>query len=518
MTGVSATALERSRLLARVRAAGTWDVLVIGGGATGLGCAVDAAARGHAVLVLEAHDFAKGTSSRATKLIHGGVRYLAQGNIPLVREALSERSRLLANAPHLVRPLRFVVPAYRRRDALLYGAGLGVYDFLAGSYGIGRRRRLDADETVAALPTVRTDGLRGGIAYWDAQFDDARLAIALMRTVFDLGGVAVNYVGVDALVVENGRIVGVRARDAESGERFSVAARVVINATGVWADRLRWLEDPHARPLLRPSQGVHVVVERDFLPGTDAMLVPRTADGRVLFVIPWQGKVLIGTTDTPRDDVASEPAPLAGEVDFILAAAGAYLVRAPTRADLRSVFVGLRPLLGGAGRTSALSREHLVEVSPGGLVTITGGKWTTYRRMAAEAVDAAEHVAGLAQRACATATLALHGATTQAGADCYGSERALIDALPGGARIIHPGLALTEAEVRHAVRHELARTVEDVLARRHRVLFFDAALAAAAAPAVARLLADELDRDAAWGEAETARFRALAAQYGARDA
>lgn len=517
---MSATALERSRLLARVRAAGTWDMLVIGGGATGLGCAVDAAARGHAVLVLEAHDFGKGTSSRATKLIHGGVRYLAQGNVPLVREALSERSRLLANAPHLVRPLRFVVPVFRRRDALLYGAGLGIYDFLAGSHGIGRRRRLDADETIATLPTVRTDGLRGGIAYWDAQFDDARLAIALMRTVFDLGGTAINYVGVEALVIENRRVVGVRARDAESGEPFSVAARVVINATGVWVDRLRHLEDPYAHPLLRPSQGVHVVVDRDFLPGTDAMLVPRTADGRVLFVIPWQGKVLIGTTDTPRDDVAIEPTPLAGEVDFILGAAGAYLARRPTRADLRSVFVGLRPLLGGAGRTStrALSREHLVEVSPGGLVTITGGKWTTYRRMAEEAVDAAEHAAGLAHRACATATLALHGATTQAGADCYGSERALIDVLPGSARLVHPGLVLTEAEVRHAVRHELARTVDDVLARRHRVLFFDAALAAAAAPAVARLLADELDRDAAWCEAETARFRALAAQYAGREA
>jgi glycerol-3-phosphate dehydrogenase len=518
--GASAPAPDRAGLLARVRAAGTWDIVVIGGGATGLGCAVDAAARGHTVLVLEAHDFGKGTSSRATKLIHGGVRYLAQGDIALVREALHERSRLLANAPHLVRPLRFVVPVYRRRDALLYGAGLGIYDLLAGSHRIGRRRRLDPVETIAALPTVRADGLRGGIAYWDAQFDDARLAIALMRTVIDLGGVALNYAGVDALAIDNGRVVGVRARDAESGERFSVAARVVINATGVWADRLRGLEGRDVRPLLRPSQGVHVVVDRDFLPGTDAMLVPRTADGRVLFVIPWQGKVLIGTTDTPRDDVVIEPAPLAGELDFILGAAGAYLVRPPTRADLRSVFVGLRPLLGGAGRTStsALSREHLVEVSPGGLVTVTGGKWTTYRRMAEEAVDAAEQVAGLPHRACTTATLALHGATTQAGADGYGSERALIDTLPGSGHVIHPGLALTEAEVRHAARHELARTVEDVLARRHRVLFFDAALAAAVAPTVARLLADELGGDAAWCEAETARFRALAAQYAGRGA
>lgn len=512
--------LDRAGLLERLRTGGRWDVLVIGGGASGLGCAVDAAARGHSVLLVEAHDFGKGTSSRATKLIHGGVRYLAQGRMPLVREALCERSRLLANAPHLVRPLRFVVPAYRRRDLVVYGLGLSLYDALAGAQALGRWCRLDRRETLAALPTVRPDGLRGGIAYWDAQFDDARLAIALMRTVFDLGGIAVNYVAVEDLIVEAGRVVGARARDVESGERFAVAARVVINATGVWADRLRRLEDPRCRPLLRPSQGVHVVVDRDFLPGTDALLVPRTADGRVLFVIPWQGKVLIGTTDTPRDDVALEPEPLQGEVDFLLETVAAYLARPPMRADLRSVFAGLRPLLGaaGSGRTGALSREHLVEVSPGGLVTVTGGKWTTYRRMAEETVDAAERSGRLARHACVTAELALHGATVQAGADLYGSERALIDTLPGAGCAVHPGLVLSEAEVRHAARHELARTVEDVLARRNRVLFFDAALAAAAAPAVARLLADELGRDAAWCEADTARFRAVAGQYAGREA
>ena len=509
------TPLARDVLLDRLRARRRWDVVVIGGGATGLGCAVDAAARGYSTLLLEAHDFAKGTSSRATKLIHGGVRYLAQGNLPLVREALAERSLLLANAPHLVHPLRFVVPAYRWHDRPLFGAGLMLYDLLAGAHGIGRSQQLDAADTLAALPTARADGLKGGIAYWDAQFDDARLAIALMRTLFDLGGLALNYLAVEGLVIETGRITGVRARNTESGEAVQVAARAVVNATGVWADSVRRLERPAAQSLLRPSQGAHVVVDRDFLPGDDALLVPHTADGRVLFVIPWQGKVLIGTTDFPRDDLPLEPKPLAGEVDFILATAARYLVRAPRRSDVRSVFVGLRPLIGASAvaATRRLSREHFIEVSPAGLVTITGGKWTTYRRMAQDTVDTAQSVAGLPRRECRTAALRLHGATAAFSRDPYGSERDAVDALPGGRRRLQQGLNLTEAEVRHALRHELARTVEDVLARRHRALFLDASLAAAAAPAVAAILAEELGRDDDWRIGEIGRFESLARQY-----
>jgi glycerol-3-phosphate dehydrogenase len=507
--------MSRPALLGRLGAARTWDVLVIGGGATGLGCALDAAARGYSTVLLEAHDFAKGTSSRATKLIHGGVRYLAQGNLALVREALVERARLLANAPHLVHPLRFVVPAYRWHDKPLFGAGLSLYDALAGRHGIGPSRVLDPARTVAALPTVNPVGLKGGIAYWDAQFDDARLAIALMRTLFDLGGLALNYLPVDGLAVDGGRVCGVHAHDAESGARFGLAARTVINATGVWADTIRRLERPAACALLRPSQGVHVVVERDFLPGDHALLVPHTADERVLFAIPWQDRVLIGTTDSARSDLPLEPAPLDGEIDFILDTASRYLRRAPTRADVRSVFVGLRPLLGAgnAAATRRLSREHCIEVSPGGLVTITGGKWTTYRRMAEDAIDTAQSVARLPQRSAATATLRLHGATEGACADPYGSERASVDALPGAGSRLHAALTLTAAEVRHAARVELARTVEDVLARRHRALFLDAAAAAAAAPAVARLLAEELGRDAAWCEDELVRFATLARQY-----
>lgn len=484
--------MTRAALLDRLRATPRWDVLVIGGGATGLGCAVDAAARGHATLLLEAHDFAQGTSSRSTKLIHGGVRYLAQGRVGLVREALAERSLLLANAPHRVRRQRFVVPVYRHRDLFVLGAGLTAYDWLAGRHSLGASRLLSPAQTLAALPGVRRDGLVGGIAYHDARFDDARLAIDLMRTVLDLGGLALNRLPVTGLVHAGGRLTGVTARDAERDEPFEIAARVVINATGVWADGLRRLDDREAPPQLAPSQGAHLVIDRAFLPGDDALLIPRTPDGRVLFVIPWQGKVLLGTTDTPRTDTPLEPRPLPAEIDFILDTAGRYLARPPGRADVRSAFAGLRPLIGAGpgGGTANLSREHLIQVSASGLVSVAGGKWTTYRHMAEQIVDRAQQVAGLPARPCPTATLRLHGASP--GNDILGNDRALIDALPGAGVRLHPRLDLSEAEVRHAARHEQARDVDDVLARRHRALFIDARAAREAAAAVARILADEL--------------------------
>lgn len=484
--------MQREPLLERLRTAPRWDVVVIGGGATGLGCAVDAAARGYSTLLLEAHDFAQGTSSRSTKLIHGGVRYLAQGRLGLVREALAERATLLATAPHLVYPLRFVVPVYRQWDRLVLAAGLTAYDWLAGRHGLGPSRLLSARETAAALPGLQPAGLVGGIACMDARFDDARLAIALMRTVFDLGGTAINYLPVTGLRHEGGRVAGVTARDGETGETFAIAARVVINATGVWSDEVRRLDDPSATRRLAPSQGAHVVLERRFLPGRDALLIPRTPDGRVLFVIPWQQHLLLGTTDTPRADCPLEPQPFAEEIDFILATAGRYLAQRPTRADVRSAFAGLRPLLGGAGGTAQLSREHAIDVSAAGLVTVAGGKWTTYRRMAEDVIDHAAGSAGLPPRPCPTARLALHGSPGAPGADGYGTDRAEIDRLPGATRRLHPAFTLSEAEVRHGARHEQAREVEDMLARRHRALFVDAPAAIEAAPAVAAILADEL--------------------------
>lgn len=505
----------RDALIARLSATPEWDIVIIGGGATGLGCAVDAAARGYAVLLVEARDFAAGTSSRSTKLIHGGVRYLAQARFGLVREALRERAHLLRNAPALVHPLRFVVPARTRLGRAALGVGLGLYDRLAAEGGVGRSVTLDPAGLHAALPGLRDEGLAGGMAYWDAQFDDAGLALALARTAARLGALVLNHCALSALVVEAEQVRGVRLRDTLSGREWTVAARCVVNAAGVWGDAVRRLADPAAVPSLRPSQGVHLVVDGDFLPGRDALLVPRTADGRVLFMIPWLGKLLIGTTDTARDDTPDEPAPLAGEIDFLLATAAQWLRRPPALADVRSVFAGLRPLLGGpgGGATGRLSREHRVEVSPQRLVSVLGGKWTTYRRMAEDAIDAAESVAGFARRPSRTAGLALDAPPVLPGSagDSGEGRLPLIPERTGSA------LLPTVGQVRQAVHESFALTVEDVLARRSRALFLDAALATAAAPAVARTLAREFGWSPARETAEVACFVALAARYRPRN-
>ncbi|HYF17486.1 MAG TPA: glycerol-3-phosphate dehydrogenase/oxidase, partial [Ramlibacter sp.] len=387
--------MTREESIGRLGDARLWDIAIIGGGATGLGVALDAAARGFSVVLLESHDFGGGTSSRATKLVHGGVRYLAQGNIALVREALHERTVLLRNAPHLAQPLPFVMPTYKLWETPFYGAGLKLYDGLAGRAGLGGTRFLNRSETLEALPTVRTQGLKGGVEYWDGQFDDARLALALARTAAARGALVLNYCAVSGLVHENGRVAGLRCEDRESGEAFEVRARCVINAAGVWVDQLRQLDGEAigrpVRPMVAPSQGVHVVVEPHFLPGRHALMVPKTADGRVLFGVPWLGKLILGTTDTPRADLPREPRPFREELDFILREAGRYLVKAPRLDEVLSVWVGLRPLVkpqdDDGGNTKALSREHTVLVSSSGMVTVTGGKWTTYRAMAEDVLD-----------------------------------------------------------------------------------------------------------------------------------
>ena len=479
------------------------DIAIIGGGATGLGVALDAAARGFSVLLVDSHDFAKGTSSRATKLVHGGVRYLAQGNIALVREALHERSTLLANAPHLAQPLAFVMPSYRFWEAPFYGIGLKLYDMLAGKAGLGATEFLSRNQTLALLPNAQAAGLKGGVKYWDGQFDDARLALALARTAAKEGALLVNYCAATGLVHESGKLVGLRLQDQESGEEFSIKAGCVVNAAGVWVDQFR-LQDGQATghptaAMVAPSQGVHVVVDRSFLPGGHALLVPKTADGRVLFAVPWLGKVILGTTDTPRLDLAREPVPFKEEVDFILNESARYLSRAPLASDIKSIWVGLRPLVkppqnDEGEKTQALSREHTVMVSKSGLVTVTGGKWTTYRAMAGDVINACFKAALLPERSgMATESLQLVGAqaakikiSEAPGIHLYGSEAAAVQALPGADRQLGGGLS--EAMVRFAARFEYARSVEDVLARRSRLLFLDAALAADLSPEVARLL------------------------------
>jgi glycerol-3-phosphate dehydrogenase len=517
---------RRSDLISRLAESRHYDVAVIGGGATGLGVALDAAVRGFSVVLVESHDFAKGSSSRATKLVHGGVRYLAQGNISLVREALQERSTLLNNAPHLAQPLAFVMPSYKFWEAPFYGVGLKMYDALAGKSGLGATEFLNRTETCTLLPNIKRDGpggrLKGGVKYWDGQFDDARLALALARTAAAKGALLINYCAATGLVHKNGKVAGLNVKDVETGKTYPINSSCVINATGVWVDQFR-MEDGRAigrsvKAMVAPSQGVHIVVERSFLPGNHAMLIPKTADGRVLFAVPWLGKIILGTTDTPRDDLVREPLAFEEEIDFILAESARYLTEAPTKADIKSVWVGLRPLVKTAAddgdNTKRMSREHTVLASKSGLITVTGGKWTTYRAMAEDVLETCFAAQLLpARQGGKTTDLKLVGAqqvkksiTDIPGIHLYGSEAAAVSSMPGAGRALGGGL--TEAMVRFAARHEYARTVEDVLARRSRLLFLDAALAKSLATSVAALLQQETGLEPKLGE-----FMLLCGQY-----
>ena len=490
--------LSREQSFAKLTQSPRFDMIVVGGGATGLGTALDAASRGLSVAVFESHDFASGTSSRATKLVHGGVRYLAQGHIPLVREALRERSRLLANAPHNAHPLQFVMPSFQWWERPFYGVGLKMYDALSGSHGLGATEFLSIAETRQALPGVRSDGLSGGVRYWDGQFNDARLAIDLARTAASFGALVFNYCKVDRLIEDAGKVTGARVVDQETGQGYDVQSNCVINATGVWVDALRGADTSAAKPhLVRPSRGVHLVVSRDFMPTDSAMLIPKTRDGRVLFIVPWLGHLILGTTDTPVDTASREPHADTADVDFILGEAAHYLKRAPTRADVLSIWSGLRPLVqdvsaGQNQSTKAISREHTIEIAANGLLTVTGGKWTTYRAMSedvmAHALAAKLLPAGTSPH-CVTDDLSILGADSP----CNTPDMAC---------------AGDPEFVRYALEHEFARTVSDVLARRSRVLFLDAKAAKKLAPAVARAMTE-----LGIGDPDAASLTSLAQQY-----
>jgi glycerol-3-phosphate dehydrogenase len=515
--------MKREEMVGKVRQrTEPWDIVVIGGGATGMGVAVDAAARGLSVVLLEAHDSGKGTSSRSTKLVHGGVRYLEQGNIPLVMSALKERGLLRQNAPHLVHDLAFIVPNYSWWEAPFYGIGLKLYDMLAGRYGFGASRLLSKEETLELLPALEPEELRGGVIYYDGQFDDARLLIHLAMTAADHGAVLLNYCPATGLLRDGeGYVNGVTARDEETGEELTLAARMVVNATGVFTDSIRQMADPNAEQLVVTSQGIHLVFERSFLRGDTALMVPKTSDGRVLFVIPWHGHAVAGTTDTPVDAPSLEPRPFDEEIEFILETAARFFVRPPTRADVLAVYVGLRPLVKGDGKTSALSRDHVIHVDTSGLLTITGGKWTTYRHMAEDCVDHAITLGKLPDADCTTKNLRIHGYMEDSGSlgslEVYGADaekiRALAAARPALAARLHPALPYIAAEVVWAAREEMARTVEDVLARHTRALFLNAGAAIVMAEPVARLLAGELGRDEGWVAAQVKQFTELAQQY-----
>jgi glycerol-3-phosphate dehydrogenase len=502
---------------------GGWDFLVIGGGATGLGVAVDAAARGYRTLLVEQHDFAKGTSSRSTKLVHGGVRYLKQGNISLVLEALRERGLLCENAPHLVHHLEFIVPIYSWWEGPFYGIGMKIYDRLAGKLGLSPSRVLTREETLKLIPTLEPAGLQRGVSYYDGQFDDSRLAANLAQTIFDLGGVAINYMPVVSLIKEDDLIVGATVRDSETGSEYQVKARAVINATGVFSDAIRKMDEPDAKTVIAASQGSHVVLPKSFLPGNSAVMVPHTPDGRVLFAVPWHDHVVVGTTDISVDNISIEPVPMDEEIGFILTNAAKYLSKRPSRSDILSVYAGLRPLVkvGDAKSTSALSRDHTILISNAGLLTIAGGKWTTYRKMAQDAVEQAQIMAGLEERPCTTEHLQIHGWTKQSISEpnlrVYGADAPAIQELarkePALAEKLHSELPYIGAEVVWAVHQEMARTVEDVLSRRTRALLLGARASIEAAPRVAELMARELKRGEDWQKQTVRDFQQVAQGY-----
>lgn len=516
---------DRDEIIRSLAPDKTWDIIIVGGGATGLGTALDAASRGYQTLLLEQADFAKGTSSRSTKLVHGGVRYLAQGNIGLVREALRERGLLLKNAPHLVKNLPFIIPNYRWWEGLYYSIGLAFYDLLAGKLSLGKTKHISKKETLERLPGVEPKSLYGGVVYHDGQFDDSRLAINLAQTALEQGATVLNYFKVTGLEKDKDKkLAGVVAEDKETGKTYQLKAKAVINATGVFVDDLLQMDTPGSKPLVRSSQGVHLVFDRSFMSSADALMIPKTDDGRVLFAVPWHDKLVVGTTDTPLDEHSLEPVALEKEVDFILNNAARYLKTAPQRKDILSVFAGLRPLAAPqdeSSKTKEISRGHKIIVSGSGLITITGGKWTTYRKMAEDSVDKAMETAGLAPAVCRTQDLPVHGSDRLSDWNyhlyVYGSDREQLLALAGENKAwsekLHPNYEYVQAEVIWAIRHEMARTVEDVLARRVRLLFLDAKAALEAAPLAAKLLAAELGRDSLWQEAQITSFKKLAQAY-----
>ena len=518
------TPFNREETMARLaERSASWDMVVIGGGATGAAVAMDAAARGYSVALVERHDFGKGTSSRSTKLVHGGVRYLQQGNISLVLEALKERGLLRDNAPHLVHDLPFVVPNYTWWEAPFYGIGLRLYDVLAGRHGFGRSRPLSRKQTLDRIPTIETGGLRGGVIYYDGQFDDARLLVNMIQTAAERGAACANYAEALRLIKRAGMVRGVAVLDRETGREFILKARAVINATGPFTDAVRVMDEPEAAPIIKPSQGVHIVLPKSFLPGNSAIMVPHTDDGRVLFAIPWHGRAVVGTTDTPIEMVAEEPVALEEEFEFLLTHTARYLSKDPEPGDVLSVFAGVRPLVdaGGADSTASLSRDHTLHISRSGLVTITGGKWTTCRKMAEDTVDQAAMVAGLDPAPCPTASLRIHGYNNKPSdfgdLAVYGSDalslRNMLRERGEWCGRLHPAFTTRLGEVAWAVRNEMARTVEDFLARRTRALLLDARASIEAAPAVAALMAELLGRDAAWRDGQVLAYGKLARRY-----
>ena len=515
--------MNRDEMLSRISDKGcTWDFAVIGGGATGMGIAVEAASRGYSAALFEQNDFGAATSSRSTKLVHGGVRYLKQGNISLVLEALKERGILRQNAPHLVKSQAFIVPTYDWWEGPFYGIGLKLYDLMAGEGGFGHSEILNKEETLSQIPNIETDGLNGGVRYFDGQFDDSRMVINLAQTAVEQGGIVLNYTKVVKLLKTSNVLSGLIVHDLENDKEYEIKARAVINATGVFTDSIRKLDEPESVPVMQPSQGIHIVLDKSFLKGDAAIMVPRTSDGRILFAVPWLDSVIVGTTDTPVKEIEIDPLPMENEVDFLLENIARYLSKDPEKKDILSVFAGLRPLVspGKNSDTANISREHMILVSRSGLVTIAGGKWTTYRKMAETTVDQAIVNSHLDFQPSVSVALQIHGYHNHAqnfgGLACYGSDalhiQNLISTDPALGDFIFKDLILS-AEVIWAVENEMARTVEDFLSRRRRALILDAQAAIDSAPFVAKLMAKKLNKKKKWQKEQVETFTANAQKY-----
>jgi len=514
--------MNRQEQINRLSTISEFDICIIGGGATGLGIAVDAASRGCKTILFEKHDFAKGTSSRSTKLVHGGVRYLQQGNIKLVMEALKERGLLKQNAPHLVKNQSFVIPNYKWWENPFYGIGLKVYDWMAGSLGFGPSKFLDKEETMALAPNLDEEDLRGGVLYHDGQFDDARLAIHLAMTSVDYGGTVLNYFSVEGLIKEDGIVCGVLVKDVINEKEFEVKSKVIINATGIFSDNITKMDDANAEPMISHSQGIHLVFDKEYLPTDTAIMIPRTDDGRVLFAVPWHNKIIVGTTDTPVAKATEEPVALQEEVDFIMQHISKYLRKDPLYTDIKSVFAGLRPLVKSNSKiTSVISREHHISISDSEMISITGGKWTTYRKMAEDVMEIAIHKAGMSERVCRTKDLRIHGYKNITDYTTplyyYGSDadsiRELIKSNAELGELIHPSLPYIKAEIIWAVQNEMCMTIEDALARRTRALLLDAKAAIESAQTVAQLMAKEMGKDNDWIKKQIGMFNSIAEKY-----
>ena len=532
--------MNRQEQLLKLDSTKEFDICIIGGGATGLGIAVDAASRGCKTVLLEKYDFAKGTSSRSTKLVHGGVRYLQQGNIKLVMEALKERGLLKKNAPHLVKNQSFVIPNYKWWENSFYGIGLKVYDWMAGSLGLGPSKFLSKEESLAIAPNLDEDGLRGGVLYHDGQFDDARLAIHLAMTAADHGAVVSNYISVEGLIKVNGKVCGVIAKDNIENKEYEIKAKAVINATGIFSDTIVKMDDPDAEPLISHSQGIHLVFDKEFLLSDTAIMIPRTDDGRVLFAVPWHNKIIVGTTDTPVmiNDAAPtghaktrhalslqqmhEPIAFKEEIAFVMQHIHRYLKKDPSYDEVRSVFAGLRPLVKSNTKvTSAISRDHHISVSDSELISITGGKWTTYRKMAEDVMEIAVHKAGMSEKECVTKNLHIHGYKENndytKSLYYYGTDEEAIKELikkdSSLSELIHPALPYIKAEFVWAVQNEMCMTLEDALARRTRALFLDAKAAMESATSVAITMAKEMKKDETWVKEQISLFNKMARNY-----